>query len=76
MLDALGYNPRHAEGLTSVTSVVGSEKGYRLRVDEMSAVWTPFSIKQMQDWQLITVAVLILRLRRASRGKGSIVGHW
>ena len=38
VLDALGYNPRHAEGLTSVTSVVGIEKGYRLRVDELSAL--------------------------------------
>lgn len=38
VLDALGYNPRDAEAVTSVTSVVGIEKGYRRRVEIFSAL--------------------------------------
>ena len=38
VLDMLGYNPREAEGLTSVTSVIGEEKGYSIKVDRLSAL--------------------------------------
>ena len=38
VLHMLGYNPRDAEGLTSVTSVIGKESGYSIKVSKLGAL--------------------------------------
>jgi predicted aspartyl protease len=38
VLDEIGYRPRDGEGLTTVSSALGREHGYRLRVAELSTL--------------------------------------
>jgi predicted aspartyl protease len=42
-LDEIGYNARHGDYLTTVTSVVGQEKGYALRVARFQALGHTFT---------------------------------
>lgn len=37
-IDALGYNPRHGESITTVRAAVGKEHGYTLRVVRFTAL--------------------------------------
>lgn len=38
ILDDLGYNPRDAEALTAISSPLGREAGYRIRVARLEAL--------------------------------------
>jgi predicted aspartyl protease len=38
VLDEIGYSPRHGDQVTSVTSAIGEESGYMMRVARVSAL--------------------------------------
>ena len=52
ILDHLGYNPKDAEAVTTVTSVVGVEPGYLRRVERFSALGHDFSNFQIHAHDL------------------------
>lgn len=42
IIDDLGYSPRQGEQITSVTSAIGKERGYMLRVSQLASLGFSF----------------------------------